>query len=156
MDEFYDTLWANLTLQYIYRHVQSGWLTYPEWDDRVEYYSGSVSKEVPLLAAKEFRPIFYCIGSLSPRKQALKIRTAHGPEYLLQFKDYQDASQFFQWLSLKSEQIRYGNSVDQREHENHIWIGEESLWFGGDPFTWDQLTGDLNLRILEVSDLYGN
>ena len=38
MSDAPDTIFADLELNYIYRHVDSGWLTFAEWDDRVEYY----------------------------------------------------------------------------------------------------------------------
>ncbi len=39
-------------MDYIYRNVVSGQKTFPEWDDRVRYYSGTVSKRVPLFTCR--------------------------------------------------------------------------------------------------------
>ena len=107
---------------------------------------GNRKKEVPLFSVRDYRPIFYCIGTTSPEKDALKIRTTDEKEYLLQFMDYENASRFFRWLMIQKDPNRDGE----------IHIGNETVWFKGGSLSQDQLTGYGNLRIMEVSDLYDN
>lgn len=118
-----DTLFASLSLEYIYRHVQSGWLTYAEWDDQVEYYRGTVQKRVPLFSKGEYLPGFYCIGDDREGKEALKYRRENDKEYLLQFLDYPSASRFLDWLSDPS-----------RDPSRPVFIGNNQLTFKGLPF----------------------
>jgi len=118
-----DTLFATLTLDYIYRHVRSGWLTYAEWDDQVEYYRGTVQKRVPLFSKQEYLPGFYCIGDDREGKDALKFRRENDKEYLLQFMDYPSASRFLDWLSNPA-----------RDPLRPVFIGINQLTFKGQPF----------------------
>ena len=50
-------------MDYVFRNVISGQKTFPEWDDRVKYYNGSVSKTIPLFTSDDYVPDFYCIGT---------------------------------------------------------------------------------------------
>lgn len=93
-----DTIFADLTLSYIYRHVQTGWNTYAEWDDRVEYYSGKTEKRVALFLKKDYLPPFYCIGTEQGGKNMLKLHQGPEREYLLQFSDRTEAVGFLEWL----------------------------------------------------------
>ncbi|MCK4748222.1 MAG: hypothetical protein KAT15_14330, partial [Bacteroidales bacterium] len=103
MEEAPDTIRATLVLDYVYRYVQSGWKTYGEWDDRVEYYTGTIIKEVPLFTSRDYLPSFYNIGIDYPEKHALRIRTGTDKEYPLQFRNYQDAKRFYDWLMSLSD-----------------------------------------------------
>jgi hypothetical protein len=98
-----DTIFADLSLDYIYRHVTSGWETFAEWDDRVEYYQGRIERKVPLLVKKDYLPQFYCIGTEMDGKEALKLRRDPEREYLLQFRDYTEANGFLKWLQDASQ-----------------------------------------------------
>jgi len=93
-----DTIFAELSMHYIYRHVASGWPSYAEWDDRVEYYKGRIIRKVPLFLKKDYLPNFYCIGTEQDGKETLKISRTTDKEYQLQFNDHQDASRFLDWL----------------------------------------------------------
>ncbi|MCK5068551.1 MAG: hypothetical protein KAR16_13980 [Bacteroidales bacterium] len=138
MENAPDTLFALLTMDYIYRHVQSGWLTYAEWDDQVEYYRGSVQKKVSLFLGQDYLPPFYCIGSDQEGKEALKYRKNPQREYLLQFRDYRDASRFLEWLQ---------NPL--REQNKPVFIGSNELLYRGDPITPDRVLGD-QLKVMPV------
>ena len=139
LDEAPDTLFAMLNLEYVYRHVQSGWKTFAEWDDRVEYYSGSIKKQVTLFLKEDYLPVFYCIGIDHPDRAHVKIRKETGKEYLLQFKDYTDASRVMEWL----ERLAGKNSGEP------LHIGNASLWFNGKSLTPDQITGNA-MKVMPV------
>jgi len=126
MEEAPDTIKGLLQLDYIYRHVQSGWKTYQEWDDQVEYYSGNVKKEIPLFTKKEYLPIFYTIGTEITGKTTMKVRTQTGTEYPLQFKNITDAGRFYDWLT--------GLTV-----KDVVMIGKNTLLFDGAPVTPGQI-----------------
>ena len=98
MEEAPDTIFATLSLDYVYRHVNSGRKTFVEWDDQVEYYTGKVEKRIPLFLRKDYLPGFYCIGAQQNPDERLRIREELGKEYLLQFLNYQDASKVALWL----------------------------------------------------------
>jgi len=119
-----DTLFAMLSMEYIYRHVESGWLTYAEWDDKVEYYKGTLHKRVPLFTKQDYLPGFYSIGNEKDERNALKFSRENGKEYLLQFMDYPSARRFLDWLS---------NPV--RDPLRPVFIGTIQLVFKGQPVT---------------------
>jgi hypothetical protein len=98
MSEAPDTIFADLKLSYIYRHVDSGWKTFAEWDDRVEYYRGTIKKEVPLFLKKDYLPGFFCIGTGQGGEAAIKLYKSPEREFLLQFRDYREAHVFLEWL----------------------------------------------------------
>ncbi len=122
MEEAPDTIKGYLQFSYIYRHVQSGWKTYQEWDDQVEYYSGTLKKEIPLFTRKDYLPILYTIGNELDGKTTMKVRSHHGTEYPLQFKDYSDARRFMEWILALTD-------MDDAMIEKNI------LLFNGDPVT---------------------
>ena len=124
MSEAPDTLYADLSLYYIYRHVASGWNTFAEWDDKVEYYQGSISRRIPLFPKKDYLPRLYCIGTEQGGKDALKFRKTQEKEYLLQFRDRHDASRFLEWLQNPS-----------RQQSDPVFIGSSKLLYKGDPIT---------------------
>jgi hypothetical protein len=93
-----DTIFAELSLKYIYRHVASGWKTFAEWDDHVEYYQGSFRRELPLFLKKDYLPQFFCIGTEQEGKEALILHKSPDREYLLQFRDYTQAAEFLEWI----------------------------------------------------------
>lgn len=119
MEEVVDTIRATLTLEYVYRHVQSGSQTFAEWDDQVEYYTGVVKKQVPLFNKSDYLPDFYCISDESHGSDLLKFRRGGDREYLLQFISYEDAYKVMECLenlqdqggALKNEPVIFGNSI---------------------------------------------
>jgi hypothetical protein len=132
-----DTLYAKLTLDYIYRHVQSGWHTFAEWDDGVEYYKGKVQKTVPLFTKMDYLPGFYCIGFDGVERESLKYKS-NGKEFLLQFLDYRSASRFMDWLSLPD-----------RDPSRPVYMGNNMLSFKGEAFT-PALIRERGLRVMPV------
>ena len=98
MEEAPDTILANLTLEYVYRHVQAGGKTFVEWDDQVEYYTGKVEKQIPLFQRRDYLPGFYCIGAENNQNERLKFKDGENKECLLQFASYRDASRVVDWL----------------------------------------------------------
>jgi hypothetical protein len=132
-----DTLFASLSLEYIYRHVRSGWDTYPEWDDVVEFYTGIQTKEVPLLMRKDYVPPFYSIGidDEDHGRKLLRYSNGSGKEYLLQFLGYEDASHFYHWLMAGTNDLSS--------------IGNVQLFLEGRPLTADSFDVH-HLRIIPV------
>ena len=98
MSDAPDTIFAELSIHYIYRHVASGWNTFAEWDDAVEYYQGSINRKIPLFLKKEYLPKLFCIGTEQGGKEALILHKAADREYLIQFRDYTQAVGFLEWL----------------------------------------------------------
>jgi len=125
MDEAYDTIRATLTLEYVYRHVQSGSNTFTEWDDQVEYYTGTISKQVPLFTKSDYLPGFYCIADLQNGKDLLKIRQGEGRDYLLQFVSYSDAYRILEWLE-------GGKGSTEESMQEPLMVGNSTLLFRGD------------------------
>lgn len=138
MEEAPDTIYANLSLDYIYRHAAGGWKTYAEWDDNVEYYQGHRSKKVPLFLKKDFVPALFCIGTEEGEKYCLKFRKSQGKEYLLQFWDQHDASRFLEWLQSPS-----------RSRTDPVRIGENTILYDGAPVTPGEIAEN-QLRVLTV------
>ena len=93
---------ATLEMDFIYRHVVSGSNTFQEWDDDVEYYSGTVKKEITLLDTYDYLPPFHTIGIQSPDRQIIMLKTAGGKSYSLKFSNYNDARAFHEWLLKKA------------------------------------------------------
>ncbi len=141
MEEAPDTIMARLTVEYIYRHVASGWNTFAEWDDRVEYYSGNLKKQIPLFTRKEFLPPFYCIGTGMEGKEVLKVRHNQGRTYLLQFSNYSDASRFLDWLDAWSRR--------QAEPGMPVFAGDQELIYQGKPLLPGQVVSD-QLKVIPV------
>jgi hypothetical protein len=98
MSDAPDTIFAELSLQYIYRHVASGWKTFAEWDDQVEYYQGSYRRKIPLFLKGDYLPQFFCIGTDQGGKEAILLQKAPAREYLLQFREYTQAAEFLEWI----------------------------------------------------------
>jgi hypothetical protein len=101
IEKIIDTLYADLKMDYIYRNVVRGQKTFPEWDDRVKYYSGSVSKRVSLFTAADYVPGFYCIGNenLSSGRSIMKLSAPGKKDYALIFRSDRDATDFLEWLT---------------------------------------------------------
>jgi hypothetical protein len=122
MEDAPDTIHARLQVEYIYRHVQSGWKTYQEWDDRVEFYSGRMEKDVPLFTRKDYVPDFFCLGLEVPERKTVTLKSFHGREYPLQFASYHDATRVLDWILT-------------RGGEDPIEVSKHTLMFGGIPLT---------------------
>jgi len=138
MSDAPDTIFADLSLEYIYRHVASGWNTYAEWDDKVEYYQGLISRKIPLFTRKDYLPRFFCIGSDQGGKDALKYWQTQEKEYLLQFRDRHDASRFLDWLQNPA-----------RKQSDPVLIGSNKLLYKGESITPGEVH-EFHLKVLPV------
>ncbi len=74
----------------------------------------------------------------------MKIRTGAGKEYPLRFKDYSDASRFFEWL------IGLPDQGADPGAGKAIKIGNTTLLFGGKPLTLDQVANEVDLKVMPV------
>ena len=101
MENVRDTVFASLTMEYVFRNVINGEKTFPEWDDRVRYYKGRVSKEVPLFNSDDYVPDFYCIGTTrnTDGRNIIKTSSPSGKEYALIFRTNKEAVAFYEWLA---------------------------------------------------------
>jgi hypothetical protein len=138
MEDAPDTLFAVLSIEYIYRHAASGGDTFAEWDDKVEYYQGQVSRKVPLFLKKDYLPKLFCIGTDQGVKRPLKFRRTLEKEYLLQFMDYRDASGFLEWLQNPA-----------RRQTEPVFIGSHMLLYEGVPITPGEVL-EKQLKVLPV------
>ena len=136
MEDAPDTIFADMRLSYVYRHVDSGWLTFAEWDDRVEYYQGNLVRKVPLFLKKDYLPPFFCIGTDFGTRQLLKLQKDVEKEYLLQFGSYKDASAFLEWLQNHARIVPGVN-----------FMGDWELLYQGESITEDKVHP---LRVLPV------
>jgi hypothetical protein len=142
MEEIPDTIYGTLELYYVYRHVRSGWKTFQEWDDHVEYYTGSIRKEIPLFHRQDYVPSFYCIGTEGQDRKIVKIRTGQERTYPLQFRSYSDASRFLDWLR--------GYSASGEIPGDEITIGHDTLVFDGIFLTGERVTLERGLKVMPV------
>jgi hypothetical protein len=91
---------ADLKLDFIYRNVKQGRKTFPEWDDRIEYYKGHRESTVPLFKDSDYVPGFCCIGSGQggTRKEFVSLDSGNDTAYPMIFSTYEEASLFNIWL----------------------------------------------------------
>jgi len=149
-----DPLMATLTMEYIYRHVESGWKSFQEWDDRVAYYSGRVSKEIQLLKKEDYLPQLYCLGSETEGEEAIKIRSSSGVMYPLQFIGYQEAGRFLEWLlnfgQGPGEQAQGQAQGQGQGQSQQIEAGSYTLMWDGEVLTSQMLTSLVKLKVVPV------
>jgi hypothetical protein len=137
IDEFIE---ANLKMDFVYRNVRNGRRTFPEWDDRVKYYRGTVTKTIPLFTARDYVPGFYCIGSLSQNavRDLIDIERGGDTQYPLIFRNYKEASAFFtwlmHWLSMNNTDI--------------VKIGDLSLKYKNSDLTFDMIKNDSRFGVM--------
>ena len=95
-----DGIEADLKMDFVYRNVKRGRKTFPEWDDRVKYYTGSVMKPVLLLMDRDYVPGFCSIGlgQGGNNKEFLALKKWTGESCPLIFRTYGEASDFYEWL----------------------------------------------------------
>ena len=141
-----DPLMATLTMEYIYRHVESGWKSFQEWDDRVAYYSGRVSKQIQLLKKEDYLPQLYCLGSESEGEEAIKIRSSSGVVYPLQFIGYQEAGRFLEWIL---DQDPEPGPVEQ-DQTRQIGVGPYTFMWNGEVLTSQMLSSLVRLKVIPV------
>ncbi len=124
-----DTIFADLAMDYVFRNVLKGQKTFPEWDDRVKYVKGSVSKRIAFLTSADYVPDFYCIGTNHPQdeREVIKIKDYAGREVAVILKSYAEASLFYEWMVHFFSQPANKGKV--------IKIGESVLRFSGNDLT---------------------
>jgi hypothetical protein len=131
MENVKDTVYADLRMDYVFRNVVKGQNTFPEWDDRVKYYKGSVSKTIPLFTSNDYVPDFYCIGpNKDPEgRNNIKITTPFNKDFSLIFRTVKDANAFYEWLA------DFFSRSENRDKT--VSIGGYRLKYGGDDLTCD-------------------
>ena len=82
--------------------------------------------------------VFYGIGTELTGKTMMKVRTRTGVDYLLQFKDYPDASRFLEWMQ----------SLPVLP-EAPVIIGKNTLLFNGNPLTIGKVL-NIDLKVIPV------
>lgn len=158
-----DTIYALLDMEYVYRHVTRGWDTYQEWDDRVKYFRGKVSREIPVFTREDILPELFCIGTDLPERNEVKIAAPSGREQSLHFNSYGDAERFFDWLSVTlagwpgemstGKPVAIGSGAIGRPQEGQVrplMIGGYTLIFRGVALTGGRGFPEGNLRVLPV------
>jgi len=131
---------ATLTYDYAYRHVVSGDKTFYEWDDKVKYVTGTVSKKVTLLRAQDIIPGFCCLKFQDDpsrhNKNFIKVRNlsagASAQETNLAFPDRQSANAFIGWL------LSY-KCPEKELHQPIQLKNGYALWYNGSFLTKQQL-----------------
>jgi hypothetical protein len=95
-----DTIFADLSMDYVYRNVTSGDKTYPEWDDRICYCTGHTEKKIILFTPQDYMPDFFCIGTGNDEAGSgiIKIADTNEKEIALIFRTYEEADSFYEWL----------------------------------------------------------
>jgi hypothetical protein len=95
-----DTAFAILKMDYVFRNVTGGQRTFPEWDDRVKYFTGSSSKTIPLLTRPDFDPGLFCICRRSENGTCEYLSLAKGEkESPGVFRSRGEAEAFLEWIS---------------------------------------------------------
>ncbi len=130
---------ADLEMEFVYRHVSSGSDTFQEWDDVVEYYTGTVKKEIKLLDKYDYLPPFHCIGIQSSEKEIITVRSNSGKSYALIFGNYAEALGFQEWLLVRAGNIN---------KEMPLINGDYSLWFRGEKLSPGKLQIISGLKVL--------
>ncbi|MDZ7738325.1 MAG: hypothetical protein U5K32_04470 [Bacteroidales bacterium] len=135
---------AILEMGFVYRHVAGGSDTFQEWDDDVEYYSGTVKKEITLLDINDYLPPFHTIGVQSAPGEIIRLKSDSGKIYALKFRDYNQASSFHEWL------LREAGACDDNQP---LRAGEYTLHLGGEALTPRLLKEKAGLSVLPYYEL---
>ena len=135
MEEVMDTIYADLRMDYVFRNVLNGRRTFPEWDDRIKYYSGSVTKTIPLFSSRDYVPDFYCIGIYdgAVNRDVIKMSSSGNKVYSLIFRTHDEAYAFYDWM------IQYIRKTENKEKA--VKIGGQTLKFRDSDLT-GQLIGE--------------
>jgi hypothetical protein len=129
---------ADLKMDYIYRNVKKGEKTFPEWDDRVKYYEGSVNKPVILFKDTDYVPGFCGIGTgQGDKKEFIVLKKPDGEIYPLIFRTYGEAADFHEWL------VWFIGKNGVRP----LKVGGHLLQFRGRDLTGDSISRELALRV---------
>lgn len=136
-----DTIFADLRMDYVFRNVLRGQKTFPEWDDKVKYVTGSVAKRIMLLRAGDYLPELYCIGTgLSDNKmEILRLMNSGRTEHAAIFRSKEEATSFYDWLA-----DYFSKPADGKE----LRIGEYVVKLNDRYLTADNFTSNQGLKIL--------
>jgi hypothetical protein len=142
METIADTIYAEMRLDYIYRNVAGREKTFPEWDDRIRFINGVVIKKIPVLAARDYVPGFYCIGAENAGKarELISLESPEGKGHKLIFRSYTEAVSFYDWLEW------YFRS--SRNRKNGLTIGIFSVKCGEKELTESNFSGEHSPEIL--------
>ncbi len=97
MKSIIDTIYGDMEMEYIYRNVKKGSVTFPEWDDKVVFYKGKVRSKVPLFTSWDYLPSFYCIGRDEGSTLLSSSRSGNQGNDLV-FRSYREAQDLYDWL----------------------------------------------------------
>jgi hypothetical protein len=142
MEEIMDTIYAELRMDYIFRNVLNGSRTFPEWDDRIKYYTGSVTKTIPLFSAHDYVPHFYCIGNDNgaDKRDVIKIASSENKVYSMIFRTSSEASAFYDWI------IHYIRKTENKAKV--VKIGGQTLKFMDSDLTGNLIEDYSRFRII--------
>jgi hypothetical protein len=137
-----DTIYADLSMDYVFRNVLRGQKTFPEWDDRVKYVRGRVSKSVALLTSEDYVPDLYCIGTDRPpeEREVIKMMDPGNKEIDIIFKTSTEASAFYDWMA------NFFSLAANKGKE--IKIGLSTLRFSGNDLTNDVYSGQPGIKVI--------
>jgi hypothetical protein len=142
MQEIKDTIYALLEMDFVYRNVIKGSKTFPEWDDKVKYYSGKVKKQIVLFTAGDYVPEFFCLGSINRERtrDLLKVKSPTGNPYDIKFRTYKEADAFYTWL------MQFPGKKETPDKP--VLLGDHSIEYQGNDLTYKQIKEDMGLRVL--------
>lgn len=131
---------AVLGLDFVYRNVRKGRKTFPEWDDRVRYYTGHRDTTVTLFTNGDYIPGFCCVGLKQGKDTSafVSIERTNETESPMIFSSYKEASDFYLWL------------ID-RLHKNEgkpVIIDRGILKFNGRNLTYDQIKKERDFGVV--------
>ncbi|MEZ5069630.1 MAG: hypothetical protein R2751_01340 [Bacteroidales bacterium] len=142
LEEVPDTLWARLTMDYVYRHVTTGERSFGEWDDGVVFYEGTVVRNVPLLVKGDVVPSFFALGRNEEPDQILRVKDTSGDVLPLHFSSWGEAGEF-----VRSMQEAW--QADPTEPDCRCASGGYVFLFDGEEMDCTKVK-DLNLDILPL------
>jgi len=130
---------ADLKMDYIYRNVRKGEKTFPEWDDRVKYYEGSVTKPVILFKDTDYVPDFCGIGiGQGEKKEFIVLKKPDGEIYPLIFRTYSEAADFQEWLGW----------FRRKNEGKSLKVGGYYLQFRGKDLSGDSNNKEFSFRVI--------
>jgi hypothetical protein len=144
IDKIKPQIRAKLTMDFVYRNVKCGRKTFPEWDDRIKYYTGHREKHVSLLRDTSYVPKFYCIGSGlgGTRKSFAEITENDGRSHTLILGTWEEANAFFVWMKdylIRNEgkTLKLGSSVLRfNDADLTLKVIQADKRFGVIPYYW--------------------
>jgi hypothetical protein len=142
MKHIKDTIFADLRMDYLFRNVLKGQKTFPEWDDRVKYVKGRVSKRIPILTSSDYVPEFYCIGTNMPpnERKVIKLTASGNREYDVIFDSRAEATAFYDWM------VHYFSQLPNKGKQ--LKIGEFVLRFADSDLTNDVFFMHAGLKVM--------